>query len=94
LIPEDVLDKIFKYKHELEFKDVLKELIQHKINCRYNISIGMLTYMFYLNEEGVRIPSISVNDIDVFGFEILNRIRSKQYYNIIYFFIISYYYLL
>ena len=83
LIPGDVLDKILECKHELEFKDVLKELIQHKINCRYNISIGMLTYMFYLNEEGVRIPTISVNDIDVFSFEILNRIRSTNYYNII-----------
>jgi hypothetical protein len=80
LIPEDVLDKIFKYKHELEFKDVLKELIQHKINCRYNISIGMLTYMFYLNEEGIRIPTIAVNDIEVFSFEILDRIRSSIFF--------------
>ena len=82
-LPEDVLDKIFKHKHELEFEDFLRELIQHKINCRYNISIGMLTYMFYLNEEGIRIPSIAVSDIEVFSFEILNRIRSKTYYNII-----------
>ena len=82
-LPEDVLDKISKLKHELEFKDVLKELIQHKIICRYNISIGMLTYMFYLNEEGIRIPSIAVSDIEVFSFEILNRIRSNTYYNII-----------
>ena len=89
-LPEDVLDTIYKYKHQIEMSNVLKELIQHKIDCRFNISIGMLTYMYYLNEEGVRIPSISVNDIDVFGFEILNRIRSKQYYNIIYFFIISF----
>ena len=74
--------------------DVLEELIQHEINCRYNILIGMLTYMFYLNEEGIRIPSISVSDIEVFSFEILDRIRSKTYYNIIYFFIISYYYLI
>ena len=80
LIPEDVLDTIYKYKHELELKDVLKELIQHKINCRYNISIGMLTYMFYFNEEGIRIPSISPSDIEVFSFEILNRIRSNTYY--------------
>ena len=77
LIPGDVLDKIFKYKHELEFKDVLKELIQHKINCRFNVTIHMLTYIHYLNDGGIRIPTISVNDIDVFSFEILNRIRSK-----------------
>ena len=81
-LPEDVLDIIYKYKHQIEMSNVLKELIQHKINCRYNVTIGMLTYMFYLNEEGVRIPSIDVSSIEVFAFEILNRIRSKKYYNI------------
>ena len=87
-LPEDVLDRIYEYKHQIEMSDVLKELIQHKINCRYNISIGMLTYMFYLNEEGIRIPSISVSDIEIFSFEILNRIRSKTYYNIIQFLVL------
>ena len=82
-LPGDVIDKIYRYKHELEMSDVLKQLIQYKINCKYNISIGMLTYMFYLNEEGIRIPSISVSDIEVFSFEILDRIRCKTYYNII-----------
>ena len=52
-LPEDVLYTIYKYKHELAFEDVLNELIQHKINCRYNMTIGMLTYMFYLDSEGM-----------------------------------------
>ena len=42
----------------------------------------MLTYMFYLNEEGIRIPSMSPSDIEVFSCEILNRIRNKTYYTI------------
>ena len=75
-LPGDVLDQIYKYKHQIEMSDVLKQLIQYKINCKYNISIGMLTYMFYLNEEGIRIPSIAVSDIEVFSFEILDRIRN------------------
>ena len=80
-LPDDVLDKILKYKHEIEYAKVMEDLIQHKINCRYNVTIGTLTYMFYLNEEGVLIPSIEVSDIEVLAFEILNRIRSKTYYN-------------
>ena len=79
--PDDVLDKRFKYKHEIEYAKVMEDLIQHKINCRYNVTIGMLTYMFYLNEEGVRIPSIELSDIEVFSFEILSRIESSTYYN-------------
>ena len=80
-LPDDVLGKIFKYKHEIEYAKVMEDLIQHKINCRYNITIGMLTSMFYLSEEGVRIPSIELSDIEVFSLEILSRIRSNIYYN-------------
>ena len=80
-LPDDVLDKIFKYKHEIEYAKVMEDPIQHKINCRYNVTIGMLTYMFYLNEEGVRIPSIEVSDIEIFASEILSRMRSQTYYN-------------
>ena len=46
-----------------------------------NVTIGMLTYMLYLNDEGVRIHSIEVSDIEVFAFEILSRIRSNTFYN-------------
>ena len=82
-LPQDILDTIYKYKHQLEYAKVMDELIQHKINCRFNVTIGMLTYMFYVNEVGVRTPSIDVSDIEVYGFELLGRIKSKNYYNFI-----------
>ena len=82
-LPQDILDTIYKYKHQLEYAKVMDELIQHKINCRFNVTIGMLTYMFYVTEEGVRIPSIDVADIEVYAFEILSRINSKTYYSLI-----------
>ena len=46
-----------------------------------NATIGMLTYMFYMNEEGVRIPSIDVSDMDVFASEILSGIKNKTHFN-------------
>ena len=82
-LPQDILDTIYKYKHQLEYAKVMDELIQHKINCRFNVTIGMLTYMFYVNEVGVRTPSVDVSDIEVYGFELLGRIKSKIYYNFI-----------
>ena len=82
-LPQDILDTIYKYKHQLEYAKVMDELIQHKINCRFNVTIGMLTYMFYVNEVGVRTPSINVSDIEVYGFELLGRIKSKICYNLI-----------
>ena len=78
---DDVLDNIYKYKHHLEFQDVLKELIQHKINCRFNVSIDALKYMFYLNERGVKVASLDVSSIEVFAHEILDRIKCKRYVN-------------
>ena len=80
-LPEDVLDTIYKYKHQLEYAEVMEDLIQHKINCRYNVTISMLPYMFYWNEEGEQIPSIVVSDMDVFAFEILSGIKSKTHLN-------------
>ena len=82
-LPQDILDTIYKYKHQLEYAKVMDELTQHKINCRFNVTIGMLTYMFYVTEEGVRIPSIDVADIEVYAVEILSRINSKTYYSLI-----------
>ena len=82
-LPQDILDTIYKYKHQLEYAKVMDELIQHKINCRFNVTIGMLTYMFYVNEVGVRTPSVDVSDIEVYGFELLGRIKSKIYYSVI-----------
>ena len=80
-LPEDVLDTIYKYKHQLEYAEVMEDLIQHKINCRYNVTIGMLPYMFYWNEEGEQIPSIVVSDIEVSAFEILSRIKNRTHFN-------------
>ena len=82
-LPQDILDTIYKYKHQLEYAKVMDELTQHKINCRFNVTIGMLTYMFYVNEVGVRTPSVDVSDIEVYGFEILGRIKNKICYNLI-----------
>ena len=77
-LPDSLLDKIFQYKHQLEYAKVMEDLIQHKIHCRYDVTIGMLPYMFYMAEEGLRIPSIDVSNLDVYAFEILHLIKSKK----------------
>ena len=45
-LPDDVLDTIYKFKHQIEYAKVMDEIIQHKINCKYNVTIGMLKHMF------------------------------------------------
>ena len=75
---DNVLDIIHKYKHQLEFKDVMNELIKHKIHCRYNVTIEMLKYMFYVNTDGFKIACIDVSSISVFAHEILNEIKNNK----------------
>ena len=84
LLSDDILDTIHKYKHQLEMSDVFNELMQHKINCRYNnITIEMLQYMYYVDEYYVRWHCIDISMIEVFGHELLNCIKSKKYINCI-----------
>ena len=80
---DNVLDIIYKYKHQLEFKDIMKELIQYKINCKYNVSMEDLKYMFYVNNDGVRISCLDISSINVFAYEILNAIKNKNDFKII-----------
>ena len=75
---DNVLDIIYQYKHQLEFKDVMNELIKHKIHCRYNVTIEMLKYMFYVNQDGFKIACIDVSSINVFAYEILNEIKNNK----------------
>ena len=75
---DSVLDIIYKYKQQLEFKDVLNELIQHKIHCVYNVTMNDLKYMFYVNIDGVRVSCLDVSSINVFAYEILNGIKNNK----------------
>ena len=56
----------------------MSELIQHKIHCKYNVTIEMLKYMFYVNQDGFKIACIDVSSINVFAYEILNEIKNKK----------------
>ena len=75
---DSVLDIIYQYKHQLEFKDVMHELIQLKIHCKFNVTMEMLKYMFYVNQDGLKIVCIDVSSINVFAYEILNEIKNKK----------------
>ena len=82
---DSVLDIIYKYKHQLEFKDIMKELIQYKIHCKYNVSMEDLKYMFYVNKDGVRVSCIDISSINVFAYEIRNRIKKTNNMILMYF---------
>ena len=44
-LPESIIDDIYKYKHQLEFKPVLDELIDQKIDTMYLTRRALLRYL-------------------------------------------------
>ena len=78
-LPDDILNKIFKYKHQLEFKDILNELTQIRINCRYMFSLSFVKSATYLSHHNKVKPCIDINNIDVKAYEILDLINSNKF---------------
>ena len=50
-LPEPIIDNIYRYKHQLEFKPVLDELIDQKIDTMYLTRRALLRYLkYHINE--------------------------------------------
>ena len=78
VLPEEIIIKIYRHKHELEFKAVLDQLIDKNKNSYYFKSISK--FKKYLLDNINDIECVILNDrrrIDIFKYlRILNR-RNK-----------------
>ena len=77
-IPEDVLNTIHYYKHNLEYVEVMKELKERRLQCKFNITLDMAEKMMYLNHHGRRVRCVNIDKIDVVAKEILNIITLNK----------------
>ena len=50
-LPEPVLDNIFKYKHQLEFRHVMDELTGNLENMYFNTKLELLRWLILNGEE-------------------------------------------
>ena len=44
-LPEPIIDKIYRYKHQLEFRHVMNELIDKSINTMYLTRQALIRYL-------------------------------------------------
>ena len=74
-LSDDVLLKIYRFKHNLEFHDVLEELLQFKVYCHFAISLKQARQMvgFY---NRLKTPCLNISNIDVSSRELLNQIKN------------------
>ena len=78
-LPNDILNKIFKYKHQLEMNDVMNELTQLRICCRYLFSLSFVKSATYLTYDNILKPCIDLNNLHVESHELLEVLRTNPY---------------
>ena len=47
-LPDDVTQQIYFYKHNMEYVNVMDELLQAKINVYYNFSLIQCRVMYFV----------------------------------------------
>ena len=48
-LPDDVVHQIYLYKHNLEYVNVMDQLLQAKINVYYNFSLIQCRVMYFVS---------------------------------------------
>ena len=74
-LPDNVLYIIYKYKHQLEYSDIMDELKQITIRCLFNINLNIAN-MVYLNHDKILVKCIDINNLHVTSKQILNTIKN------------------
>ena len=72
-LPNNIIEHIYYYKHNLEFKDVMVQLLQAKINVFYNFDLTSCGLMCYLHNNIKYLP-LDVDNLYV---------TPKQLFNVI-----------
>ena len=78
-LPEEVIDKIYRYKHQLEYKSVMNELILHRLNTAFNMTLDMVEMMLYYDHNGCARKVINIDNIECFAHEILAVILNRKH---------------
>ena len=74
-LPVEIIQKIYKYRHEILYYKVMSQLKTYRINCYFIVSIEFLENGYY--EFGdKRTPCIDLNCIDATSYEILSLINA------------------
>ena len=74
LLPDDVTQQIYFYKHNMEYTPVMDQLLQAKINVYFNISLKQSKIMCYVKNK-IKYLSLNVNELYVTPAQLLNTIK-------------------
>ena len=72
-LPSDVVDKIYKYAHQMLLSKCMKQLKLYRVHSSVIVSWDFLESAQYVLN-GVRIPCFDINNIEASSHSILNLI--------------------
>ena len=75
-LPEIIVDKIYRFKHEILFSSVIKQLKTYRLNTHFIVSLEFLEHG-YFEFGGIRTPCININNINSTSYEILCLINTE-----------------
>ena len=75
-LPEFLINKVYKYRHEMSHYKIMKQLKTYSLNTIFLASLEFLEYG-YFKFEGTRIPSINIDNINATSQEILCLINTS-----------------
>ena len=73
-LPDDVIQQIYLYKHNLEYTYVMDQLLQAKINVYFNISLTQCRVMYFI-KNNIKYLSLDTSDLNVTSAQLLNVIK-------------------
>ena len=73
-LPDDVTQQIYFYKHNMEYVNVMDELLQAKINVYYNFSLIQCRVIYFIKKD-IKYLTLDVNNINVTPKQLLNVIK-------------------
>ena len=76
-LPEDVIEQIFLYKHNMEYVNVMNELLQAKINVYYNLDLLQCRVMYFV-KNNIKYLTLDVDNIKVSPKQLLNVIKNYK----------------
>ena len=77
-LPDEVINIIYTYEHQLRHWDVMRELLMHKINCVFSVQFTQAFRMVYRHPDGSLRPCITTDRIEVSASQLLQRIRERK----------------
>ena len=73
-LPDNVIQQIFEYKHNMQYVNVMNELLQAKINVYYNLDLLQCRVMYFV-KNNIKYLTLDVNNINVTPKQLLNVIK-------------------